>query len=344
MALTSDNRKTLYITTPGTTVGLDHEAFTVRRPEAELIRTPVRSVDAIICISNVTVSVAAMARCANEKIPLTWLTSGGKFRFGLRSPCHGNVFLRREQYRVATEARPCLDIARPIVVAKLLNSRAVLLDAAKDHHDRRGRLRAAGEALAQHARQSEAATDLDTLRGIEGAGAKRYFSEWASVITAAGVRFNGRVRRPPLDPVNALLSFGYTLLQTRCVAAAEHLGLDPHVGFLHSLRPGRASLALDLMEELRAPVVDRLVLTLLNRRQLTEQDFHQDPVSGCRMADTARTIFLAAFDAHQNRMVPHRTLASRVERRKLPDIQALLMARHLRGDLLHYLPYRTLGR
>jgi CRISPR-associated protein Cas1 len=325
-------------------VGLDHDAFTVRRPDSELVRTPVRAVDAIICISNVTVSTAVMARCAIENIAVSWLATSGKFRFGLRSPSHGNVLLRLEQYRSATDAQHCLDIARLIVIAKLLNSRAVLLDAAKDRRDRGETLRSAAAALAGHARQAETVTDLDTLRGVEGAGAKRYFAQWSSSLLPEGVRFAGRIRRPPLDPVNALLSFGYTLLQTRCVAAAEHVGLDPHVGFLHSIRPGRPSLALDLMEEFRASVVDRLVLTLINRRQLSEHDFQQDPVGGCRMTETARAAFLAAYDSHLNGLVSHRTLAQKVERRKLPDIQALLLARHLRSDLLHYLPYRAVGR
>jgi CRISPR-associated protein Cas1 len=344
VALTTDTRKTLYLTTAGTSVGLDHDAFKVRRPDTELVRTPVRAVDSIICVSNVTVSTAAMARCADEKIPVSWLATSGRFRFGLRSPTHGNVLLRMEQYRSATDAQRCLDIARVIVIAKLLNSRVVLLDAAKDRGDRSETLRSAAQSLADHARQAETVTDLDSLRGVEGAGAKRYFSQWSSSLISGGLRFTGRVRRPPLDPVNALLSFGYTLLQTRCVAAAEHVGLDPHIGFLHSIRPGRPSLALDLMEEFRAPVVDRLVLTLINRRQFNERDFQTDPVGGCRMTETARAAFLAAYDSHLTGLVSHRALAQKVERRKLPDIQALLLARHLRGDLLHYLPYRAAGR
>ncbi len=344
MALTSDTRKTLYLSTAGTSVGVDHDAFTVRRPDTELVRTPVRGVESIICVSNISVSTAAMARCVSENIPVSWLASSGRFRFGLRFPSHGNVILRMEQYRSATDLQHCLDIARLIVIVKLLNSRAVLLDAAKDRRDHSRSLRSAAETLADYARQAETATDLDTLRGVEGAGAKRYFSQWSSSLISAGLRFTGRVRRPPLDPVNALLSFGYTLLATRCVAAVEHLGLDPHVGFLHSIRPGRPSLALDLMEEFRAPIVDRLVLTLINRRQLVENDFQTDPVGGCRMTEKARAAFLAAYDSHQSGLVPHRALAQKVERRKLPDVQALLLARHLRGDLQHYLPYRAVGR
>jgi len=344
MSLIADNRKTLYLTTAGTSVGLDHDALTVRRPESELIRTPLRAVDAIICVSNVTVSTAALARCAQDSIAVSWLTRSGKFRFALRSPKHGNVELRIEQYRCATDADRCLDMAKLIVTAKLLNSSVVLFDAAKDRRTQRAKLRSAGEALVRHARNAESAPDLDALRGIEGAGAKRYFNEWSASLIPEGVRFNGRIRRPPLDPVNAMLSFGYTMLQTRCVGAVEHLGLDPHIGFLHSLRPGRTSLALDLMEEFRAHSVDRLVLTLLNRRQLVERDFHHDRVGGCRMTDSGRAAFLAAYDSHQSGTVTHRAFTQKVERRKLPDVQALLLSRHLRGDFTRYVPYRAVGR
>lgn len=344
MPLIADNRRSLYLTTVGAYVALDHDAFEVRRPEQPTVRAPVRSIESIVCFGNVTLSTAAMARCAEDGIDVSWLTSGGRFRFGLRAPTHGNVLLRMEQWRAAVDGHRCLDIAKVIVAAKLLNSRVILLDAAKDRPSSNVALRAAADDLARFAQQTRSANDLDTVRGIEGIGAKRYFAEWSNLLSPEGFTFTGRIRRPPLDPVNALLSFGYALLRTRCVAAAEHVGLDPQVGFLHPVRPGRPSFALDLMEDLRAPFVDRLVLTLINRQQLTAKSFSVEPTGAWRLTDDGRATFLTAFDSHMRTPVSHRVVEQDMERRKVPGLQALLLARHLRGDLTHYLPYRTIGR
>jgi CRISP-associated protein Cas1 len=344
VALIADNRRSLYLTTVGTFVALDHDALEVRRPEQPTVRAPVRSIESIVCFGNVTLSTATMARCAEDGIEVSWLTRGGRFRFGLRAPMHGNVLLRMEQWRGAEDGGRCLDIAKTIVTAKLLNSRVVLLDAAKDRSSFSKTLRATGDELVAFAEQARFASDLDMVRGIEGIGAKRYFAEWPNLLSREGFTFAGRVRRPPMDPVNALLSFGYALLRTRCVAAAEHVGLDPQVGFLHAVRPGRPSLALDLMEEMRAPFVDRLVLTSINRQQLTVKSFSVEPTGVWRLTDDGRTTFLTAFDSHMRTSVSHRVVEEDIERRKVPGLQALLLARHLRGDLTHYLPYRTTGR
>ncbi len=344
MALIADSRRSLYLTTVGTFVALDHDAFEVRRPELPAVRAPVRSIESIVCFGNVTLSTSAMARCAQDGIDVSWLTHGGRFRFGLRAPTHGNVLLRMEQWRAAVDRDRCLDVAKPVVAAKLLNSRVVLLDAAKDRSSRSKQLRSAADELGGFAEQVKAARDLDTVRGLEGIGAKRYFAEWSSLLSPQGFFFTARIRRPPMDPVNALLSFGYAMLRTRCQAAAEHIGLDPQVGFLHPVRPGRPSLALDLMEELRAPFVDRLVLTLINRRQLTTKSFSSEPTGAWRLTDDGRATFLAAFDSHLRTAVSHRVIEQDIERRKVPGLQALVLARYLRGDLTHYFPYRTTGR
>lgn len=344
MPLIDDHRRTLYLTTTGTQVGLDHDSFELRRPGEQTIRTPVRGIDSIVCIGNISLSTAAMARCAQENIPASWYTRAGRFRFALRTPTSGNSSLRLEQYRAAADATRSLVIAQSIVGAKLLNSRVLLLDAAKDKPCLAPGLRGTAASLAELAERAGATVDLDTLRGFEGIGAKKYFSEWTNLLAPSGFTFTGRVRRPPLDPVNALLSFGYALLQSRCLSAAEHYGLDPHIGFLHTTRPGRPSLALDLMEELRAPIVDRLVLNLLNRSQLTANDFEREASGACRMTPKARSAFLTGLDAHLQTATPHRAVEQNIERRKIPEIQALLLARHLRGDLPGYPPYRTFGR
>jgi CRISPR-associated protein Cas1 len=249
-----------------------------------------------------------------------------------------------EQWRAAMDSDRCLDIAKCVVAAKLLNSRVILLDAAKDRPSYSTPLRATADELARYAEQTRTANDLAAVRGAEGIGAKRYFAEWSSLLSPEGFTFMGRVRRPPMDPVNALLSFGYALLRTRCLAGAEHVGLDPQVGFLHPVRPGRPSLALDLMEELRAPFVDRLVLTLINRQQMTAKAFDVEPTGAHRLSDNARAAFLSAFDSHMRTAISHRAIEQEIERRKVPGLQALLLARHLRGDLTHYFPYRTAGR
>jgi len=334
----------MYLTTVGTFVALDHDAFEVRRPEQPVVRAPVRSIESMVCFGNISLSTAAMARCASEGIDVSWLTRGGRFRFGLRAPTHGNVLLRMEQWRAAVDEMRCLDIAKSMVAAKLLNSRVVLLDAAKDRPAQSASLRSAADELAGFAEQLRSANDLDTLRGIEGIGAKRYFAEWAGLLSHEGFVFEGRVRRPSTDPVNALLSFGYALLRMRCVSALEHVGLDPQVGFLHPVRSGRPSLALDVMEELRAPFVDRFVLTLVNRRQVSVRSFNVEPTGAWLLSDDGRAAFLSAFDAYMGTSVPHRVLEQNIERRKVPGLQSLLLSRHLRGDLSHYFPYRTTGR
>jgi CRISPR-associated protein Cas1 len=344
VALKGDLRKTIYLTTPGTYVGVDHDAFDVRRPDLPTVRAPITAVDALVCFGNIQLSPYAMQRCTETGITVSWLSRGGRYRAGLRGPTTGNVLLRVEQYTAGTDPARALTIARPIVAAKVLNSRTVLLDAAKDRRDAADALRDVATDLEGHGDATKNAATLDELRGIEGQAAKRYFAGLATLLTNSGHRFERRERRPPTDPVNAVLSFTYTLLRVRCEAAAETVGLDPQVGFLHSLRPGRPSLALDLMEELRAPFADRLALTLLNRRQLTERSFETKPGGAVGLTDQARATVLTAWDTHLEATIRHRALDEPIERRQVPFLQALLLARHLRGDLNHYLPYRSTSR
>lgn len=344
MALIGDHRRTVYLNTVGTHVAIDHDAFQIRRPEHSMVRVPVQQVDSFVCFGKVEFSTASLDRCARGSIAVSWMSRSGRFRMGIRAPTHGNVLLRIEQYRAADDEGRRFEVARFIVVAKLLNSRVVLLDAAKDRAIDASRLRSIADELVALAEQTKGARDLDALRGLEGQGAKRYFAGVASIVGGSGFRFESRERRPPTDPMNALLSFGYSLLAVRCAGALEHVGLDPQVGFLHPARPGRPSLALDLMEEFRAPLVDRLVLTLINRRQLGESSFDRLPTGACLMTESARMSFLAALDAHLTGTVAHRAIEQSIERRKVVEVQALLLSRHLRGDIQHYLPFRTTGR
>lgn len=344
MALINDLRRTLYLTTPGTVVGVDHDAFEVLRPEQPRIRAPIRSVDSLICFGHVHVSSGALQRCAAEGIDVSWLGRGGRFKAGLRRPTSGNVLLRARQFAIASVESDALTVARPVVGAKILNSRTVILDVAKDRPAIAAQLRGVAGSLSRDARLAKEAGSLDELRGIEGNAARRYFTELGTVADPDGLAFTTRTRRPPRDPANALLSFLYGLLRGLCEGAAEHVGLDPQVGFLHALRPGRPTLALDLMEELRAPFADRLALTMINQRQVTERDFEWQPGGAVLLDDAGRLKVLTAWDAHMNREVQHRVLESPIARRQVPHLQAALLARHLRGDLAHYLPYRTTPR
>lgn len=344
MALIGDPRKTLYLATPGTHVGVDHDAFQISRPEQDTVRVPVVSVDALVCFGRVQISTYAVHRCSEVGVPISWITRGGRFRAAARYPTSGNVLLRVEQHAVARDDTRARAVATPIVAAKILNSRTVLQDSAKDRTTLVGELRSTADKLAIAAESTKRASTLDELRGLEGAAAKSYFGALGRLVAQGEFEFAGRNRRPATDPVNALLSFGYALLRIRCEAACEHAGLDPQVGFLHSLRPGRASLALDLMEELRAPVVDRFVITLVNRRQVTQSSLEERPGGSTVLTDEGREVFLTAWDAHLAGKVAHRVIETKIERRQLPFLQGMLLARHLRGDLAHYLPFRAIAR
>lgn len=344
MALIDDVRRTIYLATPGTAVGLDHDAFEIMRPEHPRVRAPVRSVDSFVCFGQVNVSIHALQRCATEGIDVSWLGRTGKFKAGLRRPTSGNVLLRVRQFAAAAEPADALAVARPVVAAKILNSRTVLLDIAKDRLNVATRLRDVAALLVQDASTTKDAATLDELRGIEGTAARRYFAELGSITDADGLGFTTRTRRPPRDPANAVLSFLYGLLRGLCEGAVEHVGLDPQVGFLHAVRPGRPALALDLMEELRAPFADRLALTMINRRQLTAHDFERQPGGATLLRDAGRRKVLTAWDAHVSRETAHRALETPIARRQVPHLQAMLLARHLRGDVAHYLPYRSSPR
>jgi CRISPR-associated protein Cas1 len=255
----------------------------------------------------------------------------------------GNVLLRVEQYRRAADATASAAIARAVVAAKTINSRAVLLRAAREapaDSPARVPLTAAAKQLGWLARKHTQALPLEEVRGLEGEAARIYFGVFDQLIVAqkTGFTFSGRSRRPPLDPVNALLSFLYTMLAHDCRAALEGVGLDPQVGFLHRLRPGRPSLALDLMEELRAPFADRLALTLINRQQVKAEGFALGESGEVRMNDATRKEVLLTWQKRKQEEIRHPFLDETLPLGLVPHAQALLLARHLRGDLDAYPP------
>jgi CRISPR-associated protein Cas1 len=297
--------------------------------------------EGLVCFSRAGASPAALAACAGAGICVSLLDPNGRFLARVEGARSGNVLLRRGQYRLADDMARGLPIVSSIVAAKAANQRAVLRRALRDHGDTLPALSCealmgAEMRLTDIARRALQGTDVASLRGVEGEAAQVYFSIFPHFIRAEGFTFTNRSRRPPLDPVNALLSFLYAMLGHDCRAALEAVGLDPQVGFLHADRPGRASLALDLMEEFRPVLADRLALSLINRRQLGVKDFIVEDGGAVRLTDAARKTVLVAYQDRKRDELTHPFLEERMTLGLVPHIQAQLLARHLRGDMDGY--------
>ena len=330
--------RTLYVTTPGTSLHLDGDTVRVvhpDRPGRHLL--PLVRLDHIVAWNGVTASPDLLHRCAADGRSLTWVSRNGRFLARVNGGQTGNPLLRLAQYRAYDTSTRRLAIARAIVAGKLHNYRQLLLRAARDATGtRQTRLR---DIAARHADALTGLPDtpsLTALLGVEGNAARDYFQgiDLLAPGTAAG-----RTRRPPLDPVNCLLSFGYGMLRVAVHGACEQVGLDPFLGFLHGVRPGKPALALDLMEELRPLLVDRLVLTLVNRGQLTTRHTENLPGGAVQLTDNGRTFFLREWSTARDRAWPHAHLARDIPAGMLPLIQARLLARHLREATDTYTPW-----
>lgn len=331
---------TLYVATQGSYLATEGETVVVRVDGASKAQFPLHMLEGIVCFGVVSCSPALMARCSERGIGISFLTEHGRFLARVQGPVSGNVLLRRTQYRVADDMVLAGRIARASVLAKLANSRSVLLRAIRDHADSPGvgRLRESSDALAAGLEALEAEDDLDTIRGIEGDAARTYFEVFDHLILAqkGDFSFRGRSRRPPRDSVNALLSFVYVLLTHDAASALEAVGLDPQVGFLHRDRPGRPGLALDLVEEFRAFLGDRLVLSLINRKQVQASGFVANETGGVVMDDDTRKNVLVAYQERKQEEIRHPFLGEQTTVGMLVHLQALLLARSLRGDLDDY--------
>lgn len=334
---------TLFVTTPGAYLGKDGEAVEVRVERETRVRVPLHNLGGIVCFGHVTASPALLAGCAESGVAVTFLTEHGRFLARVSGFTPGNVLLRREQYRRADDPERALAVSRPIVAAKIANARAVLMRGARDRPDAPGRpaLDAAAARLAGDGRRALTVPSADVLRGVEGDASATYFGAFDALIVAqrGAFAFRGRSRRPPLDPVNALLSFVYTMLAHDVRAACEAAGLDPAVGFLHVDRPGRPALALDLMEELRAYFADRLVLSLVNRQQVRPEGFSSAEAGGVVMDGATRKALLIAYQERKQEVLTHPFLGEKTTVGLLPHLQARLLARYLRGDLDAYPPF-----
>lgn len=328
---------TLFVTLDGAYLRKDGEAVEVRFEGETKLRVPLHNLDGIVTFGWDTVaSVSLMGACTERGVALSFLTPNGHFQAAATGFPSGNVLLRRQQYRLADDETASAAIARHIVSAKIANCRAVLLRATRDRpdHPQRSALEVAAADLSARLSSLTRSTDLDIIRGVEGEAANTYFHVFQHLIGAGdeAMRFNGRTRRPPLDPINALLSFLYAILAHDCRSACAACGLDPAVGFLHRDRPGRPGLALDLMEEFRPMLADRLCLTLINRGQITSADFLFHENGAVTLQGDSRKKVLAAYQERKRDELRHPFLEETMTIGLLPHIQARLLARHIRGD------------
>ncbi|MGY8774523.1 type I-C CRISPR-associated endonuclease Cas1c [Spongiibacter tropicus] len=328
----------LYITRQESYLHKDRETIVIKNGDEKLGQFPAINIGSITCFGQVSVSPFLMGYCAEKGIGLAFYTEYGRFLARVQGRQSGNVLLRRAQYRWADDPEKSVSIARLMVAAKLANSRAILQREIRNHGENPS-LSNMVNRLGISLRRVRVAGSVPETMGIEGEAATGYFSVFNELLRADGFAFGGRVRRPPADPVNALLSFVYSLITQECLSALQGVGLDPYVGFLHQDRPGRPSLALDLLEEFRAPWADRFVLTLINRRQVSTRDFVTEASGAVRLTDEARKALLVAYQERKQAEVMHPYLNESVPIGLLPHCQALLLARHLRGDTEFYTPY-----
>lgn len=335
-------RNTLYVLTPETYLSVENENVVIQREEERMGQFPLHTLESILYFGYKGASPALLGACMEAGVSFCFYTPNGRFLARAAGGVTGNVLLRKEQYRISEdEARSCR-IARNMVAGKVYNARWVLERATRDHPQRVDvdRLKRISQSLADAIQGIAACEQLETLRGLEGEAAARYFDGLGELIlqNQEGFAFRGRSRHPPTDPVNALLSFVYTLLAHDCRSALEGVGLDPYVGFLHRDRPGRASLALDLMEEMRSPVADRLVLTLINNRLVKPKQFERVENGAIRMDDQARKAVLSAWQERKREEMIHPYLQEKVPWGLVPHVQAMLLARFIRKDLDAYPP------
>jgi CRISPR-associated protein Cas1 len=329
---------TLYITRQETYLHKDRETIVIKQGDEKIGQFPVLTIGNILCFGQVSISPSLMGFCGDRGVGLSFYSEYGKFLARVYGRQTGNVLLRRTQYRWADDSEKSISIARIMVGAKIANSRYILLREIRNH-GANPLLDRAAQQLSNSLRRCGFASSVSQAMGIEGEAAAIYFGVFNELIRGTDFLFAGRVRRPPTDPVNALLSFVYSLLTQECVSALLGVGLDPFVGFLHQDRPGRPSLALDLLEEFRASWADRFVLTLINRKQVQISDFVTEASGAVRLTEDARKMLLTAYQERKQDEIVHPYLQEQVPIGLLPHCQSLLLARHLRGDTEYYPSY-----
>lgn len=334
---------TLYVTTPDARLSLDGENVVVMQGDHALGRFPLHNLDGIVVFGYIGASPALMGACVERNTSICFLTPYGKFLARVIGKEYGNVTLRKTQYSASDNEERCMEIAKSFLFGKIFNSRWVIERAIRDYPLRIdiARLKIASEFLKNSTNAIMDGTNLGQLRGIEGEAASVYFGVFDELILQQkdNFCFDIRNRRPPLDNVNALLSFVYTLLTSQCAAALTTVGLDSYVGFLHRDRPARVSLALDLMEELRSVYADRFVLSIINKRIISQDGFEKKENGAVVMTDNARKTILSAWQDKKQEKITHPFLQEKVEWGLVPYVQAMLLARYLRGDIDTYPPF-----
>lgn len=329
----------LYITTDGSYVHKERETLVIEQESEKVFQLPFHSIQNMFCFGRIMVSPALMAACGEKGIGISFFTGYGKFQSRVQGPQSGNVLLRRAQYREADNAPQTL--ARLFIAAKLVNCRNIIMKHQRNH-GKAEQLEKLAKYLADNLKRLERSNDVDQMRGIEGDSAASYFACFNSLIVEdmrEKFQFSGRTKRPPLDRVNALLSFVYTLLTHEIASALQGVGIDPYVGFLHADRSGRVSMALDMLEEFRAWWCDRFVLTLINRKQISPDDFITESSNAIRLKDEARKMVLTAWQEKKQEELNHPYTDEKIQIGLLPHIQSMLLSRYLRRDMEIYTPF-----
>lgn len=328
---------TLYVTTPGAYLSKDGLNVVISVDNKEIFRIPIVNIEGIVTFGYMGASPGLMKLCSDSGVSLVFLSPNGRYIGRFQGQTRGNVLLRMAQYQISREAARSLHIAKIMIAGKIQNQRNVLRRYIRDNGEM-PEILAAAEYLDRAKQKALLVTDVDSLRGIEGDCASVYFGVFGHLILNQrdDFVFNGRNRRPPRDFVNAMLSFLYTLLTNECAAALETVGLDPYVGFLHTIRPGRTSLALDLVEELRAYLCDRMVLTLINKFQVNKKDFVVQGEEGIVMTEDGRKTIIKAWQSRKKDVIEHPYLCEKVEIGLIPYIQAMLLAKYIRNDIDDY--------
>jgi CRISPR-associated protein Cas1 len=334
---------TLYVTTQGAYLAREGDTVLVRVEKKTRLRVPIHNLGGIVCFGNVGCSPFLMGLCGEHGVAIAFLTEHGRFLARVLGRQTGNVLLRRAQHRATSDATRAAELARMVITAKIANARTVLQRARRDHPDRvmSEQVETAIQRMAGILSELQRPLPLEQVRGTEGEAAKHYFAAFDNLILQQkeAFFFRERTRRPPRDNVNALLSFLYVLLTNDVAAACESVGLDPQMGFLHADRAGRPSLALDLVEELRPMIADRLALSLINRQQVDQGGFKRQEAGGVEMDDATRKAVLVAYQKRKDEEILHPFLREKVTLGLLPHVQARLLARWLRSEVDAYAPF-----
>lgn len=336
---------TLYITTENNYLHRDGDTIVVQSQEGNKVRFPIHNLESIICFGPVSISSPLMQLCGERGVYITLLSQYGKYYSRIEGPISGNVLLRRKQFKLVDDEIISLNTSKSIIIAKVMNSRNILLRALRDCKDYNQNqvveIQKTIDYMYFLIHKIETSSSFDTVRGIEGEAARKYFEVFNNLILSQkeDFVFCSRNRRPPLDNVNAMLSFVYTLLAHDTCAALQSVGLDPAVGFFHVERPGRPSLALDLMEEFRAYLGDRLVLSLINRKQVKGKGFIKTESGSIQMDNTTRKTLIEAYQKRKQEEIEHPFIKEKIKIGLIPYVQSQLMARFIRGDLEAYPPF-----